>query len=670
MDKTERPRANGCPEDVIHAGHAGLRCSIVRTDGKLARLELADESRGVAWADSKWDFLLALRLDGTSLEATDVIVSDAVQEADGDGTTWRVTLTPCFNGPPAPACSLELQLRAPITGEWLEERLLLRNTGGHNLEITALRAMLSSSVHGRRFHCFPVPFQECRAKPHLADLQAEPSFESRRDGAVLLENGRGLVIARRPADFYEEPQFVGVRRTGDHVRFGGILTGVPSGLEHVDLGPGECKDLGITRYIPFSGGLEDGLVLYRELMAQSGVKLPQGYAPPLNYCIYYECRERYHHEQLLQALHRAAEIGCTLLYTDQGWEDYFGSGRWDETRLGKLEDFVADAKALGLDVGVLVGMHTDAYVWPKDCWRKNPDGAPLFGDRWGAGHSIGICPTVQGWQKAKTDRLQKVVEAGVRFFSFDFNDNLEPCRDASHRHHIPLRSWEHALGVARQQQQIKRACPSVLIEAHDWEFAGSCTWPVYLFPDGHDELWGFEFMWDPFADLTSGRLYNLYYYNLAYEMPLYLHIDLAKDSEHRIVFWYAASTVRHLGVGNYAVLNAEQKAQVQQALSIYRDHQAFFSAGRFHGAGPLTHIHTLPGQGAVVLHFNDQPQPAQGKLELTKDQLGCPGGIGGVSVLLGGQAKVAGGPDRLAVEFSLKGYDVLLLRVHGKGGSD
>ena len=49
-------------------------------------------------------------------------------------------------------------------------------------------------------------------------------------------------------------------------------------------------------------------------------------------------------------------VSGSFLYTDQGWEDYFGSGRWDETRLGKLTDFVAESKALGMEVGVLIGI--------------------------------------------------------------------------------------------------------------------------------------------------------------------------------------------------------------------------------------------------------------------------------------------------------------------------
>jgi hypothetical protein len=36
----------------------------------------------------------------------------------------------------------------------------------------------------------------------------------------------------------------------------------------------------------------------------------------------------------------------------------------------------------------------------------------------------------------------------------------------------------------------------------------------------------FELMWIPMEELLSGRAFALHYYNLAYDLPLYVHIDL------------------------------------------------------------------------------------------------------------------------------------------------
>ena len=55
-------------------------------------------------------------------------------------------------------------------------------------------------------------------------------------------------------------------------------------------------------------------------------------------------------------------------------------------------------------------------------------------------------------------------------------------------------------------------------------------------------------MWAPMEDLLSGRAITLYYYNLAYGLPLYIHIDLRADNQNALVFWNA-STCRHLGIG-------------------------------------------------------------------------------------------------------------------------
>ena len=50
-------------------------------------------------------------------------------------------------------------------------------------------------------------------------------------------------------------------------------------------------------------------------------------------------------------------------------------------------------------------------------------------------------------------------------------------------------------------------------------------------------------------DLLSGRAIALYYYHLAYSLPLYIHIDLRTDNPNALVFLWNASTCRHLGIG-------------------------------------------------------------------------------------------------------------------------
>ena len=50
-------------------------------------------------------------------------------------------------------------------------------------------------------------------------------------------------------------------------------------------------------------------------------------------------------------------------------------------------------------------------------------------------------------------------------------------------------------------------------------------------------------------DLLSGKALSLYEYNLAYDIPLYLHIHCGQDNQQMLAFWWYASTCRHLGIG-------------------------------------------------------------------------------------------------------------------------
>ncbi|MFX1567688.1 MAG: hypothetical protein ACFFCV_04890 [Promethearchaeota archaeon] len=56
-------------------------------------------------------------------------------------------------------------------------------------------------------------------------------------------------------------------------------------------------------------------------------------------------------------------------------------------------------------------------------------------------------------------------------------------------------------------------------------------------------------MWNPMQDLLSGRSTQLFEYNLAYSIPLYLHINENSDNDKMLQFWWYASLARHLGIG-------------------------------------------------------------------------------------------------------------------------
>jgi hypothetical protein len=126
------------------------------------------------------------------------------------------------------------------------------------------------------------------------------------------------------------------------------------------------------------------------------------------------------------------------------------------------------------------------------------------------------------------------------------------------------------------------------------------------------ERWGFEYMWNPFADLRAGRLQNLVWFKLAYSRPLYLHLDLANDHpEHLTAFWFLASTIRHLGIGNFTTLAPDRQSRVRAACALYVEHREYLTRGVFFASDLRAHAHALPGRGAVVMLFNDGDRPLE-----------------------------------------------------------
>ena len=125
-------------------------------------------------------------------------------------------------------------------------------------------------------------------------------------------------------------------------------------------------------------------------------------------------------------------------------------------------------------------------------------------------------------------------------------------------------------------------------------------------------------MWDPMADITSGRGQALYYYNLGCNVPIYLHIDLRKDKPGCPELWWYASTCRHLGIGGTHKDPAVAAAQ-KAAMRKYRELDRFFKRGDFYGLGEAVHLHALPEENAFVVNlFNlsDKKKTVGGSIDL------------------------------------------------------
>jgi hypothetical protein len=207
----------------------------------------------------------------------------------------------------------------------------------------------------------------------------------------------------------------------------------------------------------------------------------------------------------------------------------------------------------------------------------------------------------------------------------DGNAWNDGCWNPNHGHPVPYRFEDHIRANLHIVEQIHQNYPEVLIELHDPLAAGSTyrMTPIYYkygLKNSFDENWGFELMWDPFEDLKSGRAKALYYYNMACNIPLYLHIDLRTDNMNCIVFWWYASTCRHLGIGGTHEKDFVSRAQID-AMKTYRRFERFFKRGMFLGVGEDIHLHVLPEENAFVLNiFNpcDEKRELKGMIPADK----------------------------------------------------
>jgi hypothetical protein len=162
---------------------------------------------------------------------------------------------------------------------------------------------------------------------------------------------------------------------------------------------------------------------------------------------------------------------------------------------------------------------------------------------------------------------------------------------------------------------------------HDMIAGGSVMryTPVYYkygLPGSYDENWGLELMWQPMEDIRSGRARALYHYNMGCNIPVYLHIDLRDDNEHLIVFWWYASTCRHLGIGG-----THENPRIAQAhrlaMQHYRRLERFYKRGDFYGIGEEIHIHALRQENAFTINlFNLSDQSRQISGSISFDQMG------------------------------------------------
>ena len=184
------------------------------------------------------------------------------------------------------------------------------------------------------------------------------------------------------------------------------------------------------------------------------------------------------------------------------------------------------------------------------------------------------------------------------------------------------------------------------------------TYFMYDKPGGFNDLWGFEFMNDPLIDITSRRAFCLYYLNLVYDIPVYLHIKLWKDNPNALMLWWYLSTCRHIGMGGKPTDPAIWEAQ-KQAMKTYLPLKKFYSQGEFHGLDETIHVHTLPGlKSSVIDCFNLEHQPVTRHVQFSLADIG----LTSQKISMDGATCTANG-DEITMDVSIPAMGHTLVRI-------
>jgi hypothetical protein len=415
-------------------------------------------------------------------------------------------------------------------------------------------------------------------------------------------------------------------------RFGGVglYRGDPEIGQHMQ--PRTDITFGVTRIQSFDGDWQVGYRAFKEMLRASGHATPVGFDPPLHWNELYNLGWRLGDNAPLQTLDQlkteariAADVGAEALYLDPTWDTSEGTTIWDADRLGPQAAFTQFLNdECGLKLSLHLMMHTTALDEDDRFYLKDIDGNRRS---WGK-HETEIyqrrcvCCASDYWIEEKTRRLRELGDNGATFFMFDFLSYAKDaanklnthgfeiqCHAPDHGHPVPLTRQQHADGVNTVIKAIKDTHPQIIIEAHDRISGGMQDYhPLYFqhgYPNSFDENWGFEYMWDPYYDLISGQALSLYEYNLAYDIPLYLHIHEGRDTETMLAFWWYASTCRHLGIGGVSNPEKPLYQALKNAVRIWRDLKPFFTQGDFQGTDELSHLHVLEDRNqAVAVLFN------------------------------------------------------------------
>ena len=385
------------------------------------------------------------------------------------------------------------------------------------------------------------------------------------------------------------------------------------------LDPGQSYTFGVSKYAVYEGEYKNGYYLYRSHLNQNGHTFQKNYDPPINWNELYNLGWKddqigfftepseykvYTLEDLYHEAVLAQDIGAECLYLDPGWNTFMGSEIWNKERFGSLNEFSKKIhEKYGLKLGLHLMMNFASENEPDEFYLRSKKGVRLVHDPY---LNIYCVCANDKWVEEKSRRILELGKAGVDFLMFDFTtfssflENNIGCCNRDHGHEVPMRRQTHAQNIFRVIQNVKKVYPNIIIEAHD-RGVGNPLYFQHGLPHSFDENWGFEYMWNPMHDLVSLKALSLYEYNLAYSIPLYLHINENSDNENMVQFWWYSSVVRHIGIGGLKDQDSPKYKALKNAILLYKKIKPILTRGIFYGISPMIHLHVDEDTGAGVL---------------------------------------------------------------------
>jgi len=552
-----------------------------------------------------------------------------------------------------------------------------RQIGEDGEVIRELRSSRMTSVpfrralRGRHGEYEEYDFDELRINqgsyyPRWGEKESTPGLGA--EGWIWSWGESALLIAKHSPELLEHSVIsVETKGSRDLLRFGGASLWHGDPEEATRIGPKGAITMSSTRYIQIQGGIREAYYAFRDFMDSMGHGLPHGFDPPVHWNELYDNplwwqkdsfetrRELYTLAHMETEAAKAKELGCEALYLDPGWDTSFGSSIWPPYRLLEARKFVELMRA---KYGLKVSLHMPLAVWcdatayPLEAHRRDSRGRMMDT----------LCGSSPAYLKTKSRRLLKLAEAGFVFFMFDGSAFTGECWDRSHDHSLPLKRSEHCRSILKLIRSVHSEYPDLLIELHDPILGGvpERYAPIHYLhglEGSFDEVWAFEYMWHPLEDLLSGRAISLYYYNLAYSLPLYVHIDLREDNENALEFWWYASTCRHLGVGGKHPDPRVWEAH-KRAMGKYIELKRFFTQGEFFGFGEDCHLHLLRQERKGVLALFNLASKALFR-EVSLDLAAA--GLSGVEKVSGGDWVEDG--SKVIIRLPMKGRDARILEM-------